>query len=199
MLTKTERNNMAYFFTADTHFGHANILKYCDRPFADVNEMNEVMISNWCNVVKPADSVFILGDFGFSDATQIGRILDRLPGQKFLIYGNHDKTIKKNSSLRDKFVKCCDYYEMTVQDGTERQNIVLCHYAMLVWNRSHHGAWMLHGHSHGSLSYPYDAKILDVGVDTHNYEPYSYDQVRREMKRRGLGSLAIDHHTSNDE
>jgi calcineurin-like phosphoesterase family protein len=184
---------MANFFTADSHFGHANILKYCNRPFATAADMNEKMIQNWCSVVKPADTVYILGDFGFSDADQIGRILDRLPGQKFLIYGNHDKTIKKNAHLREKFVKCCDYHEMTVQDGSEKQNIVLCHYAMLVWNRSHHGSWMLHGHSHGSLKYPYDGKILDVGVDTNNYTPFSYDDIRRAMNKKGI-SLPVDHH-----
>jgi calcineurin-like phosphoesterase family protein len=197
---------MSTFFTADLHFGHANIMKYCNRPFDSVEEMNDHMITGWVERVKPGDTVYILGDFGFADANEISRILDRLPGQKFLVYGNHDKTIKKNANLRDKFVKCCDYLEISVPDsdakiprrgavdGTAkaRQDIVLSHYAHLVWNKSHHGSWMLHGHSHGSLSYPYDVKILDVGVDAHGFVPLSYEEVKEIMKTKG--NRVIDHH-----
>ena len=77
------------------------------------------------------------------------------------------------------------FEEIYVQDKTApqgRQHIVLCHYAMLVWNKSHHGSWMLHGHSHGTLKYPFAAKILDVGVDSHNFYPISLDFVIDTLK-----------------
>ena len=186
---------MSIYFTSDNHFFHSNILRYCNRPFRDSHHMNEVMIKNWCEKVNPGDTVYILGDFAFAQPEEISRILDRLPGQKFLIYGNHDKTIKKNPSLREKFVKCVDYLEISVQDNSAsrgRQDITLCHYAHLVWNKSHHGSWMLHGHSHGSLTYPYNVKILDVGVDSHNFSPISYSEVKRIMSTKG--SVVVDHH-----
>ena len=116
------------------------------------------------------------------------------------MYGNHDKTIKKNASLREKFVKCTDYLEISIQDASVkknaddkgRQDIVLSHYAHLVWNKSHHGSWMLHGHSHGSLTYPYDVKMIDVGVDAQGFAPVSYEEVREIMKTKG--NRVIDHH-----
>ena len=51
------------FFTADTHFGHANIIKYCHRPFATVEEMDDALVRNWNAVVSPDATVFHLGDF----------------------------------------------------------------------------------------------------------------------------------------
>lgn len=231
---------MTAFFTADPHFEHANILKYCKRPFTQgltahqlkivnalffgktsvevlaeqlnvstaqldselkgavaimVSTMREAMIINWNAKVKPGDTVYIIGDFAFSNEAMIASILDRLNGQKFLIYGNHDKSIKGSQVLRSKFVKCCDYLELTIQDATAprgQQKIVMSHYAMIVWNASHHSSWMLHGHSHGSLKYPFEAKILDVGMDAHNFAPISYDEVKVILDKRPI--QAVDHH-----
>ena len=97
-------------------------------------------------------------------------------GKKILIHGNHDKPVKTSSAAREKFEQCVDYLEIYVQDPgviSGKQHIVLCHYAMLVWNKRHHMSWMLHGHSHGSLTYPFNGRILDVGVDSHSYAPVS--------------------------
>jgi len=108
---------------------------------------------------------------------------------------NHDKPIKQSQVIRSKFVKCCDYYELSVNDiNAERgtQKIIMSHYAMLVWNRSHHGSWMLHGHSHGGLKYPVEGKILDAGIDAHNYFPISYDEVKAIMSTKK--TQPVDHH-----
>ncbi|MGN1345353.1 MAG: metallophosphoesterase, partial [Eubacteriales bacterium] len=77
------------FYTADTHFGHANILRLCGRPFASVEEMNEKLIERWNEKVQPADTVYILGDMFFR-TTEVESILERLRGKKHLIVGNHD-------------------------------------------------------------------------------------------------------------
>ena len=78
------------WFTADSHIGHRNIIKYCKRPFSDVGEMNETLISNWNKVVGKNDYVFHLGDFSVGGAAEWTSLLDCLNGRIFLVLGNHD-------------------------------------------------------------------------------------------------------------
>ena len=77
------------YFTADTHFGHANIVKMCQRPYLDVDAMNEAMIAAWNERVQGNDTVYIIGDMFFRCADPES-ILKRLKGKKRLIVGNHD-------------------------------------------------------------------------------------------------------------
>lgn len=112
------------------------------------------MIARYNSKVQPDDTVYMIGDFAFYDPPKAVKILERLNGNKTLIYVNHDKGVKKSDALRSKFNKCVDYLEIYVDD----QFIVLSHYAMLTWNKAHHGAFMLHGHSHGGLKYPFKGK-----------------------------------------
>lgn len=177
------------YFTSDTHFGHENVIKYSKRPFLDKNHMDEGLIAKWNERVKPGDTVYHIGDFFFCQEKRALEILDRLNGQKFLVYGNHDKLIKKSPAIRERFVKCADYLELTVPD---RQLIVMSHYAMITWNKAHHGSWMIHGHSHGGLRYPFEAKIHDVGVDPNGYAPISLDELRKIMD--GKNFTSVDHH-----
>lgn len=81
---------MAVFFTSDTHFGHKNIIRYCDRPFADVEQMDKELIRRWNNVVSDDDTVYHLGDFAFAGTRRIEEILAQLNGKKILVLGNHD-------------------------------------------------------------------------------------------------------------
>jgi len=76
---------------SDTHFFHKNIIKYADRPFADVNQMNKTIIINWLKKVRKDDKIFHLGDIGFGKADNLIKIFKNLPGYKILIRGNHDK------------------------------------------------------------------------------------------------------------
>ena len=62
------------FFTSDTHFNHTNILRYCNRPFKTVGQMNETIITNWNNVVGPDDVIFHLGDFCLGGAKEWNKI-----------------------------------------------------------------------------------------------------------------------------
>ena len=190
---------MTIFFTSDTHFGHANIIKFCSRPFKDASHMNQMLINNWNSVVKAEDTVYHLGDFGFAHPRVIEGIIRQLNGTKFLIFGNHDKTIKANRDLQELFGWCKDYHELYVPDlrvKGGRQLAVLHHYAGLVWNKSHYGSWMLHGHSHGTLKYPYVGRIMDVGVDPLAYHPISYEQVRTKLLT--LKPVSVDHHAHDN-
>jgi calcineurin-like phosphoesterase family protein len=160
---------MSTFFTADTHFNHANIIKYCNRPFKDVTEMNEVMIKNWNAVVKSNDSVYHIGDFAFGDCKSI---LDRLNGKITMIVGSHDRDVW---ACKWRFQDIGKLIEIRI----DSQLIVLCHYAMRVWSASHYNTWHLFGHSHGQLE-PF-GKSFDVGVDTNDFKPYSFEEVCKKM------------------
>ena len=81
---------MTTFFTSDTHFFHKNVIPYCERPYAGVEEMNAALVDNWNALVNKDDLVWHLGDVGFAGMTKLGPILDQLNGRKILVRGNHD-------------------------------------------------------------------------------------------------------------
>ena len=170
---------MTIFFTGDTHFGHANIIKYCNRPYSSVTEMNEMLIKNWNDTVDPTDTIYHVGDFAFDNNPH--KFLVRLNGHKVLIKGNHDK---KPVQVCPGWMQVADYKEIKV----EGQTIILFHYSMRVWNKSGHGSWQLFGHSHGNL--PDDSKSLsiDVGVDCHGYHPISFEKVRSLMAKKDVNT-----------
>lgn len=184
-----------YWFTSDTHYHHKNIIKYSDRPFKSVEEMNEAMINNFNSVVKPGDLVYHLGDFGFCTADQADAILSRLNGkQKFLIFGNHDKVLQSNPALLKKhFIWAKDFKEIRIEDT----KVVLCHYSMRVWNRSHHGSYQLYGHSHGTLYDDPQLRSMDVGVDPLKFFPINWAGVKAHMAKKQW--KPIDHHGENND
>lgn len=172
------------FFTSDHHFGHANIIKFCDRPFKDVEEMNQVMISRWNEKVTPQDTVYHLGDFGLTDRTQMGEIIDQLNGNIHLIAGNHEGSAR-NHQKKFRWIK--DYFELKVKDSeciNGVQRIILFHYAMRTWRGWSRGNWQLYGHSHGNLPDESNQLAFDVGVDCHNFYPLAYEEVKAIMKTK---------------
>ena len=78
------------WFISDTHFNHAKIIEYCNRPFDTADEMNEALIENWNSVVKVGDLVYHLGDVFIGNAPEFNKIWPKLNGSKRLILGNHD-------------------------------------------------------------------------------------------------------------
>ena len=170
------------YFTSDHHFSHSNIIRFSNRPFENIDEMNEILIDRWNEKVKPEDEVYYLGDFALTkDNEQIANILDRLNGTKYLIVGNHEGPALTN---RKKFKWVKDYHELKVKDSTCEngiQRIILFHYAMRVWRGDYRGSWHLYGHSHGNLPDKEDRLAFDVGVDCHNFYPLSYEEVKEIM------------------
>ncbi len=170
--------NQKIFFTSDHHFGHTNIIRFSERPFASVEEMDEELIKRWNEKVSPRDTVYHLGDISLARPERTKEILDQLNGSIFLVKGNHDKSAL---SYAKRFEWIKDYYELSVEDEDApngRQKIILFHYAMKVWRSSFRGTWHLYGHSHGHLFDDETSRSFDVGVDCHNYEPLSYDEVK---------------------
>lgn len=159
------------FFTSDTHFNHKNVIKYSNRPFNSVLDMNEKLISNWNSVVGKSDTIYHLGDFCFSGTKVMNDIINSLNGNIHLIMGNHDEYMKESS--RKLFSSITAKKEIKIGN----KFIVMCHYPMKVWNRSHYGSWNLHGHCHGTLAK--DVNQIDVGVDCWNYKPVSFEELEK--------------------
>lgn len=165
------------FFTSDQHYYHHNIIKYCNRPFTSIQEMNETLIENHNKHVKNDDEVYFLGDFGFSNEKNIDDILTRLNGKKYIILGNHDATIRNSKKCSQHFVWLKDYHTFR-HDGTM---IVMCHFPFAEWDGKFRNSLCLHGHSHNN--YKGEGRIFDVGVDsTHvtgyaEYRPFSIDEL----------------------
>lgn len=93
---------------------------------------------------------------------------------------NHDKAMRKSKEFMGPWVWAKDLADITV----EGQKITLCHYAMHTWNKSHHGAWQLHGHSHGSLKPDPNMLRVDVGVDCWSYSPVSMAEIAKVMAEK---------------
>lgn len=164
------------WFTADQHFGHANIIKFCNRPFADIDEMDATLIANWNKVVKPGDTVFHLGDFTLGDQAVAHGYFIQLNGNIHILSNpwHHDKRwINQYPGMYTRtgdieILPALVVAEMPHGEGHPHA-ITLCHYPFAEWDRKHYGAWCLHGHSHGK--HKGEGYIFDVGVDNTNYYP----------------------------
>lgn len=167
------------WFTSDEHYGHENIIKFCNRPFKSTEEMKETMIRNHNAVVKPGDRVYHLGDMFWrttSDDEALS-IIHRLNGQPFYIRGNHEELIHRSQAVRQSFVWVRDSENLKIFGYP---NIWLSHYAHRVWNGSHKGAYHLYGHTHAAM--PEDGSLsFDVGVDAQNFYPISLEAVHQKM------------------
>lgn len=161
-----------FWFTADLHFDHDNIRIHCNRPFKNLDEMHSTIIKNWNSVVSKKDIVYILGDFAYSKHSHW---LMRLNGKKILIKGNHD-----DMSLKDyrNFTEVTPLKDIKINGN----KITLCHYPMMSWNCSHFGAWHLYGHVHGRVKHK--SLAMDVGIDTHDFYPYSYEEISEMMAKK---------------
>lgn len=154
------------WFVSDLHFGHQNILKYCSRPFVSVKEMDQAIVDNWNETVRPNDTVYLLGDLAFHNYERIGQ----LNGYKILVPGNHDHERAKKVFAHVQEVK----EEVEYLKVDKEHRFVLCHYPFESWRREYR--FHLHGHSHG-MSQP-KMNRLDVGIDaTGLYRPLSFDEV----------------------
>lgn len=164
------------FYTADLHFDHKNIIKYCNRPFETVAEMNDVLIKNWNKKVRENDEVFMLGDFTMSGKDRARELLWLLKGRKYLIIGNHDQFAKKKFETEG-YLEWAKDYKMIKDEGTK---VVLSHFPMVSWECQHHGSIHLYGHIHNSdLHYELlsNERMFNVGVDVQDFEPKTLNEL----------------------
>jgi calcineurin-like phosphoesterase family protein len=170
------------FFTADLHFGHRSVIRYCNRPHDSADEMDAFIIKRWNEQVpKQGASVFLIGDVSMVSPKRTKAIIKQLNGTLFLVRGNHDRRLSRGFT-DDYFAWDTDLHEMKV-DG---QDVVLCHYPIASWNKMAYGSWMLHGHCHGRYRKDHK-KILDVGWDSAfqrlgRYRLFTWEDVTGELQ-----------------
>jgi calcineurin-like phosphoesterase family protein len=201
-----------YFFHGRhlAHFMHGNIIKYCHRPFSSPEEMTEIIIRNINNLVQPNDTLWHLGDFSFKHHDIYRK---QIKCQNVhLILGNHDKL--SHSQLMDIFTSVKSLRRIKVNCRDAVLNIVLCHYAMRVWDLSHYNSFSFYGHSHYTLPDDPNIRSLDVGIDavagratgiTHkeleatnswhllkpeNYRPMSISEINEILSKRGFSNTS---------
>lgn len=183
------------WFTSDTHFGHENIIRYCNRPFKNAEEMNAELIRRWRETVPEDGIVFHLGDFAHGSSRLWNDILSALPGRKYLILGNHDM-----KSLRQGYM---GKFELVAQQMTIRvggQAIVLNHNPFLCYGGSYRDVWQLFGHvhsgpaSHTGLDHPRLRMLFplqyDVGVDNNDFRPISFAEVKDKIETKVAAARA---------
>ena len=177
---------MSIFFTSDLHIGHKKILTMGKgRPFNTIEEHDKTLIDNWNKKVSPNDLVYVLGDMFWNyNSKQIKEILSQLNGKKHLILGNHDRVIHNEKS--NCWEEIIPYKELTINDDV----IILCHYPLAEFKHCFRGSYHLHGHTHGTYdysnhNYPHgNHNIYDVGVDTNDFEPKSWEEIKEIIRKR---------------
>jgi len=172
------------WFTSDEHYGHENIIKFCNRPFKDVQEQTEEMIRRHNEVVQDGDEVYHLGDmFWDIPTTQAWKIRDRLKANHKYIWGNHEKGMKRAYSGKQSAKWNFEFLgDLHTLKPDLKPSITLCHYSMRTWPQSHRGSYHLYGHTHGVLQG--HGLSMDVGVDANNFYPISIDEVHRKMQEK---------------
>lgn len=167
------------YISSDLHFSHFNIIKYCNRPFKSIGEMNDVLIKNINSVVGPNDIFYHLGDFCFGDKYDyIAHLVSRINGKKIFIRGNHDKIKILDRLKEDNLI---DSWHDVLGVSINGQYIWMSHYPHLSWDGSARGSWHCFAHVHGRLNGKETGLSMDVGCDTHNFYPWSFEQVSVKM------------------
>lgn len=159
------------FFTSDLHFGHKNIIDYCNRPFSSVKDMDGALIQAWNARVSSEDTVFVLGDFAFESSARAQQALAQLQGEKILIRGNHDRVAGVMG-----WKEIHDALFIRVQGV----GLYLHHYPLRDWPGKWSGAIHLYGHVHGNLD-PLPGS-LDVGVDSWGGAPVSLAEILKAVR-----------------
>ena len=185
------------YFTSDLHLGHEKSLEFTDRPFINIDDMNNTLINNINNTVGEKDELWILGDFAFKiNKDEVRKLRNRIKCKHVhLVTGNHDK----NYANDEIFETVQDYKQLKTIYG----KFILFHYPILEWNAAHYGAVHLHGHIHSTGEYNNEnlkkkycdrfryshafenkelgLRIYDVGVDANDFKPISIEEIAEKM------------------
>jgi calcineurin-like phosphoesterase family protein len=184
------------WLTSDTHFGHENIIKYSNRPFKTVKEMNEALLDYWNQTVKPNDFVWHLGDVAMGHFDESWEYVKKLNGTIFLVIGNHDR-IARRYHMAEKYVarfatrylerfQATDY-EMRLGDwklhhfpyfgdhvGEER---------FTEFRPKDDGSILVHGHVHEEWKSRPTERMFNVGVDVRDFRPIHRETLAMEISQ----------------
>jgi len=175
-----------------SYLGHENIIRFCNRPFANHKEMDRILIKNHNEMVKENDIVYNLGDIGYRcSAEYVVSQIEQLNGKQILLLGNHDKPIRQayQKGLLNNLLKTgkltiigniTDKTEATIKTVTiNGQMMILSHYSLRSWPNAFRLSWHCFAHSHSNLKPFY--RSVDVGVDNNNFYPFSFWDIKRFM------------------
>lgn len=200
------------YFTSDNHFYHQNVIRYCNRPYEDVESMNEDMISKWNSLVTPEDTVYVLGDFSLA-FRPVEAFSFRFQGTRYLVPGNHDfnhsyhKKSRNNENREKWHQKYRDYGwnvlpEQITIDLPGLGLVNMCHHPYATefelkegdkykdWRPVDDGKLLLCGHVHEkwlTKKSPNGTLMINVGVDQHGFAPVSLDKIIEIAKANGVG------------
>lgn len=207
---KLDSTKQGIFFTSDLHFGHNNIMRFCNRPWKSVEEMDEGLIKNWNSVVGKDDIVFNLGDFAFAPNWRWKELLEKLNGHHYLVLGNHDVQRWPGDAIMELFERVEQQMIVKIDDRW----VYLNHYPFLCYGGSYRGpknaVYALHGHVHSGPNssgkdcdrlvnlFPYQ---YDVGVDNNDYFPVAWGQIESIIKLQVENGIKLPQteHTIPDE
>lgn len=189
---------MTTWYTSDLHLGHDNIVGFCNRPWSNVDEMNEGIVQNWNEMVHPRDDVYVLGDLALGKLDDSLAVAARLNGNKFLVPGNHDRCWHGHKKVRSRDFECYEEAGFRVISsitggivshfmGRELKLVLLCHFPYTQDERhqdryaEHHpkdnGCWLLHGHTHEPRVWSRHPRQIHVGMDAWDYRPVRSDWI----------------------
>lgn len=184
---KIDTTQVKIWFTSDTHFGHKNILTFCERPFNSVEEMDNAIIERWNSKVGKDDIVFHLGDFAFASNKRWQDLIYKLNGKIYLILGNHDITRWPGTYTMQLFDRVENQMMLKIDN---KYKVYLNHFPFLCYDGTYRNpedcTIQLHGHVHQRIGdigkdaqrlqyrFPYQ---YDVGVDNNNFYPVSWEEI----------------------
>ncbi len=175
---------MTTWWISDTHFFHANIIKYCGRPFKNLEEMNFKLIRNWNERVKPEDTVFIIGDFIFTNSpggkpgegehVSVKTLLLKLNGNKIFLEGNHDSTNMVTNHIQ----------KIVIDYGGQKMNMVHdpehADYRYPINLVGHvHEKWQIRRYRNGELF----TDCINCGVDVWGFAPVNWREINKRYSK----------------
>ncbi len=171
-------------FYSDPHLGHANIIKYCSRPFENVDDMNDALVANYNHLIGAGDTVLWVGDCFFKgNSEKYQHILGKMNGRKLLIVGNHDQGDGAMSRMG---------FDLVMKEAVININGITCRVSHYPYDGpqgmadkhairrpiKHSGEILLHGHNH-SKSKITGPRSINIGVDAWDFCPALYGDVAK--------------------
>ena len=170
---------MSRWVSADHHFNHTNIIKYCDRPFRNAEEMDAVMIKRWNETVEPDDTVYYIGDFCMRGHANPDGVLRRLNGDVILIRGNHDKL---HPEPPKGFKAIYPYYILNHKGCL----ISMCHYPGADISSAFPNKYIIYLCGHVHEKWKFSGRDMNIGVDQWDFRPISIDKAIEECPVKAI-------------
>lgn len=171
------------YYTSDLHIGHKNALRFDDRPFADVDEMEREMIRLWNETVSPNDEVYVLGDVFYRYKGSKADFLYKLCGRLRLVTGNHDDGLLSDEQALSRF----ESVDMMKTVNDSGRMVVLCHFPIAEWDKKHRSSYHVYGHIHAQLrSSAYymlaQERAFNAGCMINGYKPCTLEELEKNKR-----------------